>query len=89
MLLSWYHGPCNSWGLMVETEGVRSRRQDGTQTDHNVTCLCPPSPKSKGLGTPGPILLLWNQNLTTGEPGKHREALISYYQNQSAQLLVI
>ena len=67
--------------------GVRSRRQDGTQTDHNVTCLWPSSPKSKGLVTPGPTLLLRNQNLTAGEPG-NREALISYYQNQSAQLLV-
>ena len=65
-------------------KGMRSRRQDGTQAEHNVTCLCPSSPKSKGLGTLGPSLVLQNQNLTAGEPGKHREALTSYNQNQSA-----
>lgn len=61
-----------SWGLRVETKRAEEQRQDGTQTDHDVTCLHPSTPKSKGLVTPAPTLLLRNQNPTAGEPGKQR-----------------
>lgn len=39
------------------------------------------SPKSKGLVTLGPTLVLQNQTLTASKPVKHRAAFISYYKN--------